>query len=214
MTRQSLRDGLYAITDSTLIPHDRLVESVAAAIAGGATLIQYREKHLEPQARTLEAEALAALCRRHGVPLIINDDVELAAAVSADGVHLGIDDAAISHARRRLGPAALIGASCYNRLQHAVEAVEAGASYVAFGRFFQSYSKPAAVQADPSLLQQARKQLDVPIVAIGGITPENGRILIDAGASLLAVIHGVFGQPDIQAAAQSYTDLFRHSRGT
>ena len=212
MNRQSLRDGLYAITDSTLIPHDRLVESVAAAIAGGATLIQYREKHLELPARILQAETLAALCRRHAVPLIINDDVELAAAVGADGVHLGKDDRAISQARRRLGPAALIGASCYNRLQHAVDAVDAGASYVAFGRFFQSYSKPAAVRADPSLLQQARKQLlDVPIVAIGGITPENGRILIDAGASLLAVIHGVFGQPDIQAAAQSYTDLFRHS---
>jgi len=211
MNRQYLRNGLYAITDSSLIPHDRLVESVAAAIAGGATLIQYREKHLELDARIRAATELLALCQRHAVPLIINDDVELAATVGAAGVHLGKEDASISKARLRLGPDALIGVSCYNELQHAVDAMDANVNYVAFGRFFQSHSKPATVQADPSLLQQARKLLNIPIVAIGGITPENGRLLIDAGADLLAVIHGVFGQPDIQAAAQSYTDLFRLS---
>ncbi|MGB5607441.1 MAG: thiamine phosphate synthase [Gammaproteobacteria bacterium] len=211
MKRRTLRAGLYAITDSALIAHDRLVESVAAAIAGGATLVQYREKHLDAEARTRAATALAALCQRHDVPLIINDDVELAAAVGAAGVHLGKDDASISAARARLGPNALIGVSCYNRLQNALDARDAGASYVAFGRFYKSRSKPAAVQADLALLQQAHMQLDVPIVAIGGITPEHGRTLIDAGASLLAVIHGVFGQPDIQAAARAYARLFGDS---
>ena len=211
MNRCTLRDGLYAITDGALIPPERLLENVAAAITGGATLVQYREKNRRPETYNRTATALAALCREREVPLIINDDVELAAAVNAAGVHLGRDDATVRQARRRLGADALIGVSCYNRLQNAVDALQAGASYVAFGRFYPSQTKPAAAQATLPLLQEARKQLDIPIVAIGGITPENGRVLIDAGANLLAVIHGVFGQPDISAAAQSYTDLFRNT---
>ena len=208
MARPLLRDGLYAITDSNLIPAAELAARVAQAIAGGATVIQYREKQLAATERHRQAAELAALCRRHTVPLRINDDVELAAAIGAAGVHLGRDDTAIRTARERLGADAIIGVSCYNTLQRAHAAAAAGADYIAFGRFFPSHTKPDAVQAEPELLQQARRQLELPLVAIGGITPENGARLLASGANLLAVIHGVFGQPDAQAAARRYTDLF------
>lgn len=208
MAQSLLRDGLYAITDSQLIPATELAARVAQAIAGGATVIQYREKRRAAAARQRQAAALAELCQRHAVTLLINDDVELAAAVGAAGVHLGKDDTAIRAARDRLGQRAIIGVSCYNSLQRAQAAAAAGADYVAFGRFFPSHTKPDAVQAEAALLQQARRQLELPLVAIGGITPENGAALLAAGANLLAVIHGVFGQPDVQAAAQRYKDLF------
>ena len=208
MAQPVLRDGLYAITDSSLIPATELVARVAQAIAGGATVIQYREKQLAAAERHLQAAMLAELCHAHAVPLLINDDVELAAAVEAAGVHLGRDDADIRSARARLGPHAIIGVSCYNSLQRAQAAAVAGADYIAFGRFFPSRTKPEAVQAEITLLERARRQLAVPLVAIGGITPENGATLLAAGANLLAVIHGIFGQPNVQAAAQCYKQLF------
>ena len=208
MARPSPGRGLYAITDRRLIPEAELVERVRKAIDGGAAIIQYRDKS-SGQARRLEqAAALAALCSARQVPLIINDDIELAAAVNADGVHLGIDDASIRTARAQLGEDAIIGVSCYNRLERAVEAVAAGADYVAFGRFFASKTKPNAVTADIDLLVAARQQLRVPIVAIGGIRPDNGAALIAAGADYLAAIDGVFGQADVFAAAQGYAVLF------
>jgi thiamine-phosphate pyrophosphorylase len=206
--RANLRRGLYAITDTGLLADDVLLERVEQAILGGARVIQYRDKQLAPAARRRQAAALATLCGRHGIPLIINDDVPLAAAVGAAGVHLGEHDTGLQAARRQLGPVALIGVSCYNRLELAREAADGGADYVAFGRFFPSSTKPAAVQATPALLVEARRRLDLPIVAIGGITPVNGAELVSAGADLLAVIHGVFAQPDVEAAARRYAALF------
>ena len=206
-----LKSGLYAITDSRLIPAGKLIEQVEQAIAGGACLVQYRDKQHSQAERKRQAARLVKLCEQQGVPLLINDDVELAREVGAAGVHLGSDDASIRHARQRLGAKAIIGVSCYNRLDDALEAARAGASYVAFGRFFASHSKPDAAQADIALLQQARTQLDLPIAAIGGITPGNGRQLVEAGANLLAVIHGVFGQADVREAARQYTHCFNTS---
>ena len=203
-----LKNGLYAITDSQLIPAGKLLEQVEQAIAGGACLVQYRDKQRSETERQREATLLVQLCERQGVPLIINDDVELARDVGAAGVHLGRDDASISHARQRLGAQAIIGVSCYNRLDDALAAARAGANYVALGRFFPSHSKPDTVQADTALLEQARAQLELPIAVIGGITPGNGRQLVEAGANMLAVIHGVFGQADVQAAAHQYTRCF------
>ena len=214
MSNGSVQGGLYAITDSSLIPTCELANRVARAIAGGATIIQYRDKESTANERYQEAGALSALCRLHDIPLIINDDVELAAAVGAAGVHLGKTDTTLDQARNRLGAKAIIGVSCYNELERATAAAEAGASYVAFGRFFPSLSKPLAVAAEPALLQQARKQIELPIVAIGGITPDNGGLLIEAGADLLAVIHGVFGQANIQAAAAGYNLLFHNQQNT
>ena len=200
--------GLYAVTDSRLIASKRLADQVSQAIDGGAVLIQYREKLRTGKERDHTARALTALCHKRNIPLIINDDIELAAACGAAGVHLGRDDAPVSQARERLGPGAIIGVSCYDRLDRARAAVGAGASYVAFGRFFPSTNKPDAVPAAPDLLTRARREIRLPIVAIGGITPENGAELVRAGADLLAVIHGIFGRPDIRAAARAYTALF------
>ena len=205
--------GLYAITDGT----PRLLERVAAAIVGGAAMVQYRDKTTDAARREREARDLLAVCRAHGIPLIINDDVALAATVGADGVHLGRDDAVLREARRGLGAAAIIGASCYNDFDLAVAAQQAGASYVAFGRFFASHTKPDAVPVGawpaPSnsgldLIRRAKAQLSIPVVAIGGITSDNAAPLIDAGVDMLAVVHGIFGQTDPEQAARRYTQLF------
>lgn len=200
--------GLYAITDSTLTPGEALLPAVAAALRGGARVIQYRDKGADLQRRRDEAAALVALCAAHDALLIVNDDVELAAAVGAAGVHLGRDDPDLRAARRRLGDAAILGVSCYNQLPRAAAAAAAGADYVAFGRFFPSRTKPDAVAAAPELLSAARRAIGLPLVAIGGITPDNGAQLLAAGADLLAVIHAVFGQPDIEAAARRFAQLF------
>ena len=201
-------DGLYAITDSGLLRGVSLETAVEQAIRGGARVIQYREKQLSGAETAEMACSLASLCRRHGVPLIINDDVELAAGSGASGVHLGGGDCPPDAAREQLGNDAIIGISCYDSLERARTAIAGGADYVAFGRFFPSHSKPEAVSADIPLLTRARHAFDVPLVAIGGITPANGADLLRAGADLLAVIHGVFGQDDIEAAARRYADLF------
>jgi len=204
-----LKEGLYAITDSSLIPVEHLAMAVEKVISGGAVMIQHRDKGEDPGERRQQALALVRICRRHQVPFIINDDALLARDVGADGVHLGKDDLAPGAARQMLGQNAIIGVSCYNRPERALMAQNEGADYVAFGRFFASSSKPAAVQARPAMVAQVRGQIHVPIVAIGGITPENGLALIQAGADMLAVIHGVFGQPDPQSAAGRYAALFR-----
>lgn len=201
--------GLYAITDSSLTPGARLAPAVEAAIRGGARLVQYRDKSTDTDRRRQEARALAELCRDHGVGFIVNDDVELALESGADGVHLGRDDVELTTARVRLGPRALIGVSCYDSLQRAVAAAHAGADYVAFGSFYASDTKPGAVRAPLSLLAEARRHLGIPVCAIGGITPENGAALLEAGAQMLAVIRGVFAEEDVRAAAERYARLFK-----
>lgn len=200
--------GLYAITDPALTPGGRLLTAVEAAIRGGARLVQYRDKSADRERRRQEAEALLQLCRGHGVSFIVNDDLELAAAVGADGVHLGRDDVSLDAARVALGPRALIGVSCYDSLPRAVAAAHAGADYVAFGSFYPSLSKPGAARAPLELLAQARRELSVPLCAIGGITPANGGPLLAAGADMLAVIHGLFAAQDITVAAAAYARLF------
>jgi thiamine-phosphate pyrophosphorylase len=200
--------GLYAITDSHLIPAFRLVETVEKAIQGGARVIQYRDKSDNNKQRVQQAQALQHLCQQYQVPLIINDDVALVQQTGAAGIHLGQDDAKLTTVRALLGNDAIIGVSCYNQLALAQEALAAGATYVAFGRFFQSHTKPNAVSAPLELLRQARQLFHCPIVAIGGITPNNGKQLITAGADCLAVIQGVFGQANITTAAQRYAQLF------
>jgi thiamine-phosphate pyrophosphorylase len=207
LAREGLR-GLYVITDHALAGGRPLPELAAEAVAGGARVVQYRDKTADPVRRLAEARALAAACRSAGALLIVNDDVELACAVQADGVHLGRDDAGIAVARARLGPDRLIGVSCYDRFDLALAARRAGADYVAFGSFFPSPTKPAAVRADVGLLERGRRELGLPLVAIGGITPENGAALVAAGADMLAVIHAVFGAADVRAAAAAFAPLF------
>ena len=200
--------GLYAIADTQYLSDAGLAAAAAQAIAGGARVLQYRDKKGDDARRRHQAAELLALGRRHGVPLLINDDVALALEVGADGVHLGREDARLSEARAQLGAAALIGVSCYNELARALAAQTQGADYVAFGSFFPSRTKPQAVRAGLELLRAAKRKLRIPIVAIGGITPENGASLNAAGADALAVIEGVFGQADVRAAAERYVRLF------
>jgi thiamine-phosphate pyrophosphorylase len=199
--------GLYAIADTAQLEPARLLEAVAQAIAGGATIVQYRDKSPQPNTRREQAVKLAQLCKRHGVPLIVNDDVELAYSVAA-GVHLGREDPPLAQARRRLGSQAIVGISCYNQLERALSAAAQGADYVAFGSFYPSATKPAAQRASLELLREAKQRLRIPIVAIGGITPENGGALVCAGADALAVIQGLFAQVDVCAAARRYAALF------
>jgi thiamine-phosphate pyrophosphorylase len=200
--------GLYAITDAQLSPKQQLLHDVEQALLGGAAVIQYRDKTDNTSQRLSDATALQRLCRDYGARLIINDDIELAKRVGADGVHLGAEDSAPSSARKMLGDDAIIGVSCYNRLDLADKAAATGADYIAFGRFYPSHIKPNAVQAQPALLTTAKSRFKLPLVAIGGITPENGAPLIRAGADMLAVIHAIFAQPDIRDACRRLTNLF------
>lgn len=205
--RQKLA-GLYAITDATQTNPQKLIADVEQALLGGAAIIQYRDKSTHQQQRLESATALQKLCRQHDALFIINDDEQLAKATQADGVHLGQEDTDIEAARRLLGANAIIGVSCYNRFELAADAVAQGADYIAFGRFFNSRTKPHAALADIAPLQRAKQELTIPVVAIGGITADNGSRLIDAGADMLAVVDDVFGQSDIKYAAQCYQKLF------
>jgi thiamine-phosphate pyrophosphorylase len=199
--------GLYALTPDE--PDTaRLVGLVRAALAGDAAAVQYRSKSLEASLRREQAVVLLDLCRGAGVPLIVNDDIELASAIGADGVHLGRDDGDLVAARRRIGPGRILGASCYNRLELAHRACDAGADYVAFGSAFASPTKPAAVRAPLELYREAHRALAVPIVAIGGITVDNAPALIRAGVDSLAVITALFGARDVAARAREFRDLF------
>ncbi|HET7932149.1 MAG TPA: thiamine phosphate synthase [Rhodanobacteraceae bacterium] len=196
--------GLYAVTNG---PRHDLLAAVRAALEGGAAMLQYRDKTDDHTRRLAEARELAALTGEFGAPLIINDDVGLALASGAQGVHLGEDDTGIATARTALGSAAIIGVSCYDSLQRARDAAAAGASYLAFGAFFPTTTKTVTRRATPALLREARA-LGLPLVAIGGITPDNGGPLIAAGADFLAVVSALFGASDVRAAARQFAALF------
>ena len=198
--------GLYAVTPDCA-DTGVLSGKVEAVLAAGVNLLQYRNKSAGPALRLEQARALQALCRRYAAALIINDDVELAANIDADGVHVGIDDWTLADARARLGPDRIIGVSCYDQLARGREAANAGADYIAFGSFFASSVKPNAVRAPLSLLREARA-FGRPLVAIGGITLENARQLIDAGADAVAVISALFDVADPANSARGFCQLF------
>ncbi|AXQ49864.1 thiamine phosphate synthase [Pseudomonas vlassakiae] len=201
--------GLYAITDSQLLA-GRFLSHVEAALEGGVCLLQYRDKGDDAARRLREAEALMKLCERYGTQLIINDDAELAARLGV-GVHLGQTDGPLTPARALLGRQAIIGSTCHASVELAAQAANEGASYVAFGRFFNSVTKPGAPAANVDLLEQARAQVKLPIAVIGGITLDNAAPLIAHGADLLAVIHGLFGADSAQEVtrrARAFNALF------
>ena len=201
--------GLYAVTpDNADTPS--LLAGVEAALAGGARLLQYRNKPASAALRLTQARALLALCWEYQVPLIINDHLDLALALDAHGLHLGGEDGSVADARKHLGPGKILGVSCYDKLELAHASADAGASYVAFGGFFPSKVKPGKVDRTPvDLLTEAKRALDVPVVAIGGITLENAHSLLAAGADSVAVVTALFEAPDTRAAAQRFRDLFR-----
>ena len=196
------RRGLYLVT-----PEPLPAPAVVRGVLPHAACLQYRSKQADAGTREREALALRAACARAGVAFIVNDDVALARKVGAEGVHLGERDDDIAAARALLGPDAIIGGSCYDDLARAEAAARAGASYVAFGAFFASPTKPHARRATTALLRDAAA-LGLPRVAIGGITPDNAAPLVAAGADLIAVISGVFAAPDAVAAARACAALF------
>lgn len=200
--------GLYAITPDSW-DGQRLLDGVEAVVQGGASVLQYRRKSIGISERRKEAAAIREICRRRGVPLIVNDDPALAAEVNADGVHLGRDDGSVAAARAILGGASMIGVSCYDDLARAERAFQEGADYVAFGSFFPSAVKPHAVRPPVALLSAARDRISIPRVAIGGITVHNAALLIEAGADAVAVISDLFDAQDIRARAELFSSLFR-----
>lgn len=203
------KQGLYAITDTTHIDATTMLAKTKSILEAGAKLLQYRSTETNPIQRNLEATQLSQLCRRLNVPLIINNDIELVIKLNADGIHLGKNDPSIAEARAMLDQHAIIGYSCYNDLSRASDALDAGADYLAFGACFPSPSKPEAIQISPAIIKQAKQILShPPIVAIGGITPENGALLIEAGADMLAVISGLYRSKEPFDTATKYINLF------
>lgn len=197
--------SIYAVTDRTLLSGTRLHEGVEAALRGGIRTVQLRDKVTSLNRLRVIARELAVLCCDYQAKLIINDRVDLAQQCAAHGVHLGQGDGSVREARQRLGPTAIIGVTCHASLALAKQASDEGASYVAFGRFFPSATKPHAESAPPSLIFEAKRCLSIPVVAIGGITHENMQPLLSAGADSLAVCQGLFAAPDIQAMAAALT---------
>lgn len=199
--------GLYAVTPDRSAT-EALVAEVRAAIEGGVRIVQYRNKMAAPSLRLEQARALSALCAQRGVALIVNDHADIAREVGAAGVHWGREEGGAAQGRAAAGPGTLLGISCYDDFERARSAERGGADYVAFGSFFPSRVKPGAVRAPVSLLEEAKRELRVPVVAIGGITLENAPRLVAAGADALAVISALFDAPDITAAARKFSALF------
>ena len=199
--------GLYAITPN-LADTEKLRRLVEASLLGGASAIQYRNKTASHSLRITQARALLNLCRQHNVPLIINDYIKLCLAIDADGVHLGSDDGSLAEARAQLGEDKILGASCYGRFELAQAAKVNGADYVAFGACFASGTKPNAANAPLALISRAQQELNLPIVAIGGITLDNAALVISAGADCVAVIDALFSSSNVQSSAQQFSQLF------
>lgn len=208
---RSIPRGLYAIADRGTIGGERFKQAVEAALQGGAVMVQYRDKGTDPVRRLREAQALVHACHRFGARSIINDDPALALEAGADGVHVGADDGDPGAIRERLGPDAIIGVSCYDRLELATHANTAGADYVAFGRMHPSTTKPGGPRPDLGLLARARDATGLRVCAIGGITVDRAPELITAGADLLAVIGDLFDREDVATRAAEYARLFEAS---
>lgn len=199
-----MQKGLYAIADSSILSEENFLEQVEIVLKNGAAILQYRDK----SGIFKYATDIKQLCNQYNIPLIINDNLQLAKQIDADGVHLGKDDADLKLARNLLGTTKIIGVSCYNNLNHALEMQIQGATYIAFGAFFSSNTKPLAVKANLELLKEAKSKLSIPIVCIGGITLETADQLISSGADYLAVIQGLFKSTDLTLTTQLFSKKF------
>ena len=199
--------GIYVISDCEYRTSNDLLEMTEEILSAGISLFQFRDKKSKYEVKKILAKKLQALCKKYETPFIINDDVELAKEISADGIHLGKNDMNINKARNILGKK-IIGISCYNDLENAICAEKLGANYVAFGSFFDSITKPNVKKAEIELLVKSKSRLKIPIVAIGGITPENGKELVKSKVDFLAVISGVYQSENIRNSINFYKKLF------
>jgi thiamine-phosphate pyrophosphorylase len=205
--RAKLR-GLYVITDAKLIPRPHFVEAVEAAVRGGATMVQLREKEASQEEVIRLGREILAVTRRYGALLIINDHPAVAKAVGADGAHVGREDPSVEETRALLGPDAIIGASCYGDVTRAIAAEQASANYVAFGTPFPSPTKTKRTDISLGIFQEVKQHVKAPVFAIGGITIDNAHQVIDAGADGIAVVSGVFAAADVEAASRALAQLF------
>ena len=211
MTQKAAINGLYAITPD-VIDTSELIAMTQQALEGGVSVVQYRNKAADSDLRLHQAHSLARLCQDFQVPFIVNDHLDLPITVGAAGVHLGGEDTPLAEARRRLGAGKIVGISCYDQLDRAVEAEQHGADYVAFGAFFASVTKPGATHAPLDLLARARQELRIPIIAIGGITPDNAGELIRRGAEAVAVSNALFCASDVALAAEKISRLIKQNK--
>jgi len=200
--------GLYAIADTGMLREPAFAPAVEAALTGGARLVQYRDKGTDQERRARQAAQVVAACRRHDALAIINDDVDLACRVDADGVHIGREDSDAATSRQRLGNHRILGVSCYNELARAHSARAGGADYVAFGSVYPSATKPDAVRAPLALLRRAARETGLAVCAIGGVTAERAPELVAAGADMVAVIGDLFASESIEARARDYARVF------
>lgn len=200
-------EGIYAITDPGLMGDDFL-DMAQQVINSGVQVLQYRNKAASFDRQLLEAKHLCQLCQDNNVVFLVNDHLDLAIQVDADGVHLGQGDTPLETAREKLGSDKIIGITCHDSLKLATEAENQGADYIAFGRFYPSQTKPGASPAMPGIISQAKQLLNIPVAAIGGITPQNVAPLLEQGADMIAVIHGIFGQADPGQAVSEYQAVF------
>ena len=199
--------GIYLISDSKNLAIDDLLDKTEKILDVGISLFQFRDKNSKYEIKKSTALKLQTLCKKYNTLFIINDDVVLAKEISADGVHLGRDDMDIDIARKILGDK-IIGFSCYNNLEDAITAEIMGADYIALGSFFNSPTKPEARKIAIDLLPIAKSKLNIPVVAIGGITPENGKQLVDNKVDFLAIISGIYASTDIINSVKAYKNLF------
>ena len=205
--------GLYAITDSQPKANDthhhlsQLLSKIESSLKGGTRIIQFRDKHSSPKEKLEYATAIATRCQQYNATLIINDDLTIAAKLGV-GLHLGQDDGCIKTARKTLGDDAIIGATCHASLDYAEQAAQQGATYLAFGRFFPSTTKPHASPAPLDILATAKERFELPVVAIGGINLDNAPQVISAGADMIAAVDAVYNVPNIQQTCQQFQALF------
>ena len=207
MRDSSIIKGLYAITPD-MADLNTLVHKTQLAIEGGAFMVQYRSKKQDHAVKMQQCAAILRLCREYGVPCIVNDDVEMCRILEADGVHLGENDDNIAEVRHILGEDAIIGSSCYDQLDRAKQAQKEGATYVAFGAVFPTPTKPNAPRATLELLREAKREIHIPIVAIGGITVNNAHDVIEAGVDAIAVITSLFEAKTIKETAETFLKMF------
>lgn len=208
MQQSHLFKGLYVITDCERLRFETLFSRTEQILAQGVPVLQYRDKNTNAGQRLEKARLLRDLCRKYDTVFLVNDDVRLALDIDADGVHLGQQDMSCREARQQLGDRAIIGISCNNQLENALTASSAGADYIAFGAFFSTQTKNETVKASPELLRKAVKALSLPIIAIGGITPENGGKLLQAGADMLAVVGSVYDNENPRNIVLRFKELF------
>jgi thiamine-phosphate pyrophosphorylase len=204
---REILNGLYVITDKRLIKRDSFVDTVEMAIKGGARIVQLREKETPDDEIINLGKAILNVTKKYSVPLIINDSPDLTKKIGADGIHLGGHDTSVEKARSILGSNSIIGVSCYNQIERGLNAVKSGADYVAFGTPYNTPTKPDREPTSIDILNQAVKSINIPIFAIGGITKDNAKPILETGVDGIAVITSVFGSSDPETAARELANL-------